>query len=117
MTTALMLRPDQRATVEAILRTHAPRPCRVWAFGSRARDSAKPYSDLDLAIDAGRPLTLAETGDLAWAFEDSDLPWRVDLLDLATCSDAFRREVEDHAVPVFGCKTRMERGGGSGRQN
>ena len=107
MTTTLTLRPDQRATVEEILQNHAPRPCRVWAFGSRARDSAKPYSDLDLAIDAGRALTLAEAGDLAWAFEDSDLPWRVDLLDLAACSDAFRREIESHALPVFECERRM----------
>ena len=83
------------------MRTHAPRPCRVWAFGSRVRDAAKPFSDLDLAIDVGRALTLAETGDLAWAFEESDLPWRVDVLDLAACSEPFRREVESHALPLL----------------
>ena len=101
MTAALALRPAHRIIVEDILRKHAPRPCRIWGFGSRTRDAARPFSDLDLAIDVGRALTLAETGNLAWAFEESDLPWRVDLLDLAVCSDPFRREVESHAVPLL----------------
>ncbi len=87
--------------VEDILRRHAPRPCRVWAFGSRVKGKARRFSDLDLAFDAGRPLTFADTAPLEEAFDESDLPWRVDLVDLVTCSETFRREVERHAVPVF----------------
>lgn len=113
MNSALALGARQRQILDDILRDHAPRPCRVWAFGSRAQNAAKPYSDLDLAIDAGRPLTLAEMADLAWAFEESDLPWRVDLLDLASCSDSFRREVVSHAVAVFECKVSPRLGVGS----
>ena len=90
-----------RSIIEDILRQHAPRPCRVLAFGSRVRGKARRFSDLDLAIDAGRPLTLRDTAVLADAFDESDLPWSVDLVDLVTCSETFRREVENYAVPVF----------------
>ena len=31
----------------------------AWVFGSRAAGRARPYSDLDLTVDAGRELTLA----------------------------------------------------------
>ena len=89
------------AIVENILASLAPRPCRVWAFGSRAKGKARRFSDLDLAVDAARPLTLRDTAILADAFDESDLPWRVDLVDLVTCSESFRREVESHAVLVF----------------
>lgn len=33
----------------AIVRAHVP-DWAVWAFGSRVRGTAKPYSDLDLAV-------------------------------------------------------------------
>ena len=65
------------------------------------RGRARRFSDLDLAFDAGRPLTLRDAAILDEAFDESDLPWRVDLVDLVTCSDGFRREVESHAVPLL----------------
>ena len=101
MTEILDVDPRWKALVDDILRLHAPRPCRVWAFGSRVRGRARRFSDLDLAVDAGRPLTFGDTAPLADAFDDSDLPWRVDIVDLVTCSPIFRREVESHAVLIF----------------
>ena len=98
MTGIVDIEPRWRSLVFDILRLHAPRPCRVWAFGSRVRGRARRFSDLDLAFDAGRPLTLTDTAVLDEAFDESDLPWRVDVVDLTTCSDRFRREVESHAV-------------------
>lgn len=98
MTDGLDVEPRWRSLVERILLRHAPRPCRVFAFGSRVGGRARRFSDLDLALDAGRLLMLSETASLAEAFDESDLPWRV---DLTTCSDRFRREIDGHAVPVL----------------
>jgi uncharacterized protein len=50
----------------------------VWLAGDRPGER---YSDLDLAIDAGRPLRLDEIAGLAEAFSDSDLRYKVDLTD------------------------------------
>lgn len=60
-------------------------------FGSRAGGRARRTSDLDLAIDAGRRLTLDEIARLAGAFRDSDLPYRVDLVDWRGIDNRFRR--------------------------
>lgn len=97
---ALDLHPEHLALVRGLLRAHAPCPAAVWAFGSRTLGTARPYSDLDLAIDAGRPLTLAEQAELAAAFEDSALPWRVDIIDWTMTSDTFRRLIETQRVPL-----------------
>ena len=72
----------------------------VWAFGSRAKRMAKPYSDLDLAVIADQPLRLETQGALADAFAESELPWRVDVVDWATASDAFRSIIERDKVIV-----------------
>ena len=63
----------KRQIVLDILAAHLPAETRVWVFGSRATGRARRYSDLDLAIDAGRPLSLDETALLREAFTDSDL--------------------------------------------
>ena len=92
------IEPGHWRIVEAILRHRVP-DAEVWAFGSRARGPTKPYADLDLAIIASGPLPAAVAANLAEDFSDSDLPWRVDVVDWATTSDAFRAIIErDHVV-------------------
>ena len=51
------MRLDHWVIVRDILRKHVPQFA-VWAFGSRARQTAKRYSDLDLAIICDTPLPL-----------------------------------------------------------
>ncbi len=70
----------------------------VWAFGSRARRTAKPYSDLDLALITRQPLSLEQLAAITDAFATSDLPIRVDVVDWAATSDAFRKIIERDKV-------------------
>jgi uncharacterized protein len=72
----------------------------VWAFGSRASNAAKPYSDLDLAFISARPLSLGQIADLANAFSDSNLPFKVDIVDWLTISEDFRKIISQHYVPL-----------------
>lgn len=94
---AIDIRPEQWAIVQAILRRHVPNR-EVWAFGSRARRTAKPYSDLDLAILGDEPLGLALSAALSDDFSESDLPWKVDVVDWAMTSESFRRIIEKDRV-------------------
>lgn len=95
------VRPDLWEIVRSILQTHVPQ-FEVWAFGSRAQWTAKPYSDLDLAVISTAPLSLAVSAALADAFAESDLPWRVDVVDWATTSASFRKIIERNKVVVQG---------------
>jgi type I restriction enzyme S subunit len=95
---AMDLSPAQWRSVRDVLARHAE-GLTVWAFGSRARGHAKPYSDLDLAILTDRPMDLPRYTALADAFEESELPWQVDLVDWATVGESFRHIIErDHVV-------------------
>lgn len=65
----------------------------VRAFGSRVVGNAKPWSDLDLAVVAPTPLDLRTLADLREAFRESDLPFRVDVVELHNLPDALQRMV------------------------
>ena len=83
----------ERQIVLDILAAHLPAETRVWVFGSRATGRARRYSDLDLAIDAGRPLSLDETALLREAFTDSDLVYKVDVVDWHGIDEPFQKEI------------------------
>jgi predicted nucleotidyltransferase len=94
------LRPDHRRIVLDILRENLPAYVGAWVFGSRATGRARRFSDLDLAIDAGRPLTLEEMARLSEAFSDSDLPYRIDLVDWHRIDERWRRTIAARRVPL-----------------
>jgi predicted nucleotidyltransferase len=95
----LDLSPRELAIVRDILRRHVP-ALAVRAFGSRVKGTARRYSDLDLAVIAATPLPLSVRGALQEDFSESDLPFRVDVLDWATTNQAFRRIIEKDSVIV-----------------
>ena len=74
-------------------------------FGSRARGTPKPYSDLDLVIMGDTPVALSTLGQLQKAFSDTDLPWRVDVLDWASTSPEFRAHIADHSIQLHSPKS------------
>ena len=88
----LDLPESERAIVRAILEKYAAgRP--VYVFGSRVTGRARRRSDLDLAIGGVGPMALGQRAELADAFDESDLPIEVDVVDLATVSDTFRNRI------------------------
>ena len=95
------LAADHRQLVLDVLRTNLPKRTKVSVFGSRATGKARRYSDLDLAIDAGRKLTLDELAALTEAFSDSDLPYRVDLVDWQDIDDRWRQIIASERVALI----------------
>ena len=91
------LSPGQWQLLRDILQLHVPAD-EVWAFGSRARRRAKPYSDLDLAIITQAPLPLDTRAALSSEFSESDLPWKVDVVDWSVANDTFREIIRRERV-------------------
>jgi predicted nucleotidyltransferase len=91
--------PEELRIVRDILRRHVP-DREVWAFGSRVQGTARRYSDLDLAIITDAPLSFDVSGAMKEDFSESDLPFRVDILDWAVTQDKFRAIVQRDKVIV-----------------
>ena len=79
--------------VKSILATHVPN-VEVRAFGSRVAGGARDYSDLDLVIVDKDKINRKTLFRLEDAFADSDLPFRVDVLDWHRISESFRKIIE-----------------------
>ena len=71
--------------INAIL---AKYPYTFYAFGSRVKGTSKKFSDLDLCFIEKIPDS--EQNRLEADFEESDLPYKVDLLDWYQCDEAFQ---------------------------
>lgn len=82
-----------------VLREHLP-DYEVWAFGSRVKGTAKPYSDLDLVIASEQPVPIATMAELRDALVESDLTIKVDVVDWATTSRQFREIILENRVLV-----------------
>ena len=97
MTPAVDITAEQRRTVLALLNRHLPDTA-VWAYGSRVKGTSRPVSDLDLVVFAG-PDQSGQVAELREAFEESNLPFRVDLFVWDEAPESFRTRIEaEHAV-------------------
>ncbi|BAP56333.1 hypothetical protein THII_2036 [Thioploca ingrica] len=90
----MFLSAQELQRVKQILRTHVP-TLTVWAFGSRVHGRhLKPFSDLDLALITATELPWDKYTALKEAFSESDLPFRVDIIDWFTTSAHFRAIIQ-----------------------
>ncbi|MDA8099284.1 MAG: nucleotidyltransferase domain-containing protein [Nitrospiraceae bacterium] len=99
----LTITPAELGIVRAILARFVPER-EVRAFGSRVAGPVKKFSDLDIAVMGGAPLPAAILADLEEGFRESDLPFKVDVVDWATTQEHFRRIIEQNFVVVQGGK-------------
>lgn len=79
--------------VKAILAKYVP-DYEIWAFGSRVNQKPKKHSDLDLVIKSGSPLPLQVAANLRDAFSESNLPFKVDVVEWAKISKDFKKIIE-----------------------
>ncbi len=96
---AVDIRPGHLDIVLGALRRHVP-DREVLAFGSRATWTSKDCSDLDLAIMGGEPLPQGAAAALDEALVESELPFRVDIVEWGRIDEGFRSVVLRHAVSV-----------------
>lgn len=93
------LSAEQLAQVRAVLHRVLP-GAQVAVFGSRATGRARPFSDLDLLVSDPPRLTWAQRADLRDAFENSRLPFGVDVVELDGLAAGMRQRVLAEALPL-----------------
>lgn len=84
-----------------ILHKQLPTNAKVYCFGSRTMNRAKPFSDIDILIDIGQPLSLALITSLNIDFDESLLPYKVDIADAHSISEEFHHAIQDQLILIF----------------
>lgn len=95
----LDLTAEQLSLLRAILSARLPQR-EVRAFGSRANGRAKAHSDLDLVIMGDEDIPDRVLAELRADLDDSDLPFRVDVVLWADAPAALREAISKASSPI-----------------
>ncbi len=88
--------PDQTKIILTLLSNYIPNAT-VWAYGSRVRWTARPSSDLDMVAFI-EPEEKSLFYSLKEAFDESNLPFRVDLFNWDEVPDQFYKNIQAQYV-------------------
>ena len=83
-----------------IIKKYVPH-CEVRAYGSRYKWTSNLYSDLDLSIVGEDKLDWIMLEDIEEAFQESNLPFRVDILDWNAISPEFKKVIEQGYEVIY----------------
>ncbi len=89
---------DLRTIVKRHIDVRAWRPV---IFGSRASGKARQFSDIDLGFIGDVPIPSRTTARLWTALDDSDIPYVVDIVDLSSVPQGFRKMADEHMEPLL----------------
>lgn len=67
----------------------------VWVFGSRIGKKSKKHSDLDIVIKANSPLPDEIMANLRYAFSESNLPFKVDIVEWSKIGGNFQKIIKE----------------------
>jgi len=73
----------------------------VWAFGSRIKWSHRPASDLDLAVHCDKETAKTILPELIEVFIESDLPFKVQILDFNRLPKNMQENIQKKYVPLY----------------
>ena len=107
--TAIDITTEERETILALLQQYLPGTV-AWVYGSRVTGTSTPKSDLDLIVLA-TPEQRRQVGDLREAFEESNLPFRVDLFVWDDVPESFRGRIETEHVVIASATEQCHRNG------
>ena len=55
---------------------------KIYLFGSRARNKYQETADIDIAVDAGKSMSITEMGQINSMLDALNIPQKIDLVDL-----------------------------------
>lgn len=83
---------------EIIFQFLSPKEYKVFIFGSRALDTGRKFSDIDIGIESKKEVPDRVLSDIQEAFEESDIPFTVDVVDFSNLSERFKKVAQQKVI-------------------
>ena len=72
---------------------------KIYLFGLRARGTNGPRADIDIAIDGGKELPVADVDEIKSMFRESNIMYHIDVVDFYSITEKMQHEiVKDRVV-------------------
>ena len=65
----------------------------IHLFGSRARGKHAEFADIDIALDAEKPLSDVDVDEVKNVLRESNIMYIIDVVDFHQITDAMKREI------------------------
>lgn len=85
------LKNEEKTIKDIIYEFINPNEYKIFIFGSRAAGKAKKFSDYDVGIMGEKPVEWKTLSLIDEVFEESDLPFKIDLVDFFLVSENFKK--------------------------
>ena len=85
------IKKAEKEIKKIIFRFLNPKEYQIFIFGSRATRKAKKFSDYDIGIFGKKSVSFETLGLIDEAFENSDLPYIINVVDFSMVSSKFRK--------------------------
>jgi uncharacterized protein len=72
----------------------------LYLFGSRARGTARKYSDVDMALKSTKPITMSNILKISSDIDDTNIAYKVDIVDYAKVPKALKMNIDADGVRV-----------------
>ena len=66
---------------------------KIYLFGSRARGTNAERADIDIALDAGKPLLPRDVDEVKSMFRESNIMYSIGVVDFHQINDLMREEI------------------------
>ncbi len=65
----------------------------IYLFGSRSRGTQSKWSDIDIALDSGHPISRFVLGELMSVFEATDILYKIQVVDINSVNEAMKTSI------------------------
>jgi len=92
---------DLSYIIETLDKHLTPESYQLFVFGSRSQEApCKIHSDLDIAVKMNSAIPRKKLFNIEEDFEESNLNYRIDLLDLHRISESFRQTISHKLIAI-----------------
>jgi len=88
---------DYKLKIIGILSALFP-DAKIILFGSRARGTEREFSDVDLALDAGKPLSRHAIQEAVAMFSQSNIPYKIEIVDVHEVSEEMKDAIKKEGI-------------------
>jgi predicted nucleotidyltransferase len=89
---------DSKQELITIIHKHLP-GCKIFLFGSRARNTHQSGADYDIALDNGAPITREVFLQITNDIDESNIPVLIDVIDIHAVENTFLSSITQDFIP------------------
>ena len=73
---------------------------KVWIFGSRAKGTAQPFSDVDLMYEPSEPLPKGFIFEITTQLEESNFNYKLDLVERNDVALSYKENIQASKIEI-----------------